>query len=156
MSLPSHFPWYKCGNLNFYQLLYFVVIIVYIQSTVMPFNIHSWTSLWPIPQLHTLIILTQWDDVWFDTCNCFLAFDFLLVLRGHSFFSIPATTANDLRRWSISIPDSIHYSIKTHAITVYISYIHSFKPSCRDTISLLMLVLLRTGIKEKKHNTIVP
>jgi len=26
----------------------------------------------------------------------FLVFDFLLVLRGHSFFFIPATTANDL------------------------------------------------------------
>ena len=37
------------------------------------------------------------------------AFDFLGVLLGHSFFFIPATTANDLRLWWISIPDFIHY-----------------------------------------------
>ena len=35
----------------------------------------------------------------------------LSVLRGHSFFFIPATTANDLRLRRISIPDLIHYII---------------------------------------------
>ena len=39
----------------------------------------------------------------------FLVFDFLSVLRGHSFFSIPAKTAKDLRLRMISIPDVIHY-----------------------------------------------
>ena len=34
----------------------------------------------------------------------FLAFDFLSVLRGHSFFFIPATTANDLRLQRIFYP----------------------------------------------------
>jgi len=33
----------------------------------------------------------------------------LLVLRGHWFFSIPTTTANDLQLRSIPIPDFIHY-----------------------------------------------
>ena len=37
----------------------------------------------------------------------FLAFD--SVLLGHSVFSSPATTTNDLRLWRISIPDLIHY-----------------------------------------------
>ena len=36
-------------------------------------------------------------------CFCFLAFD-LSVLRGHSFFFIPATMANDLRLRRILYP----------------------------------------------------
>ena len=39
----------------------------------------------------------------------FFSVRLLTVLRGHSVFFIPATTANYLRLWRISIPDLIHY-----------------------------------------------
>jgi len=45
----------------------------------------------------------------------FLAFNFLSVLRDHSFF-IPATTVNDLRLRRISIPVFIHYIFLTKLI----------------------------------------
>ena len=45
----------------------------------------------------------------------FLAFNFLSVLRDHSFF-IPGTTVNDLRLRRISIPDVIHYIFLTKLI----------------------------------------
>ena len=43
-------------------------------------------------------------------CFVFLAFDFCRFCELIRFF-IPATTANDLRLRSISMPDLIHYSI---------------------------------------------
>ena len=39
----------------------------------------------------------------------FFSVRLLSVLRGHSVFSSPPKTANDLRLWRISIPDLIHY-----------------------------------------------
>ena len=39
----------------------------------------------------------------------FFSVQLLSALRGHSVFSSPTTTANDLRLWRISIPDLIHY-----------------------------------------------
>ena len=41
----------------------------------------------------------------------FISVRLLSVRRGHSFFFIPATTANDLRLRRISIPDLIHHII---------------------------------------------
>ena len=47
--------------------------------------------------------------VTYDRFFYFFSVRLLSVLRGHSVFFIPATTANDLRLRRISIPDLIHY-----------------------------------------------
>ena len=51
----------------------------------------------------------------FSNATCvpmlFLSVRPLSVLRGHSGFFIPATTANDLRLRRISIPERVHYII---------------------------------------------
>ena len=50
---------------------------------------------------HKTYRVADWGFFW-----SFLAFDFLSVLRGHSGFFIPATTANDLPDFEgLSIPD---------------------------------------------------
>ena len=58
-----------------------------------------------------LEILGENTAYYYNCFGVFLVIDFLSVLRGYSFFSIPATTANDIRLRRISIPDLIHYII---------------------------------------------
>ena len=75
-------------------------------------NIYWWRK---IKQIETIQRNTNTadddDDNEDDFFILFFSVRLLSVLRGHSGFFIPTTTANDLRLRRISIPDLIYYII---------------------------------------------